>query len=231
MTSILLPLFIIRWRQGRQYGKERDYRKSAKSVAAMSQRSNISCGEFPPHGDDSSVITTLYGPYHRDWKDREFLVKCTEIMVLPMDGDPPAGCVILRRAWLRLQVAANGASERYRTFAWNFWRYGERTSCVLPAAFSKSLVNGATKRISCAGYATDIPPHNLAESSMQKCGLYDWSSQKLRLMTASAHGDFCQVPDWQEPLYKGRDEKKRKERSSHETGRKDASSCVLGPWK
>ena len=45
-------------------------------------------------------------------------------------------------------------------FAWNF-DDTEKEPTVLPAAFPNLLVNGSTG-IS-AGYATDIPPHNLAE--------------------------------------------------------------------
>ena len=45
-------------------------------------------------------------------------------------------------------------------WAWNF-DDTEKEPTVLPAAFPNLLVNGATG-IS-AGYATDIPPHNLSE--------------------------------------------------------------------
>lgn len=48
-------------------------------------------------------------------------------------------------------------------WAWNF-DDTEKEPTVLPAAFPNLLVNGATG-IS-AGYATDIPPHNLAEVLM-----------------------------------------------------------------
>lgn len=131
---------------------EKGYRKSAKSVG------NI-MGNFHPHGDSS-----IYGAMVRmsqDWKNREILVEMHGNNG-SMDGDPPAA---MRYTEARLSEIAAGyllqdIEKNTVPFAWNF-DDTEKEPTVLPAAFPNLLVNGSSG-IS-AGYATDIPPHNLSE--------------------------------------------------------------------
>lgn len=130
---------------------DKGYRKSAKSVG------NI-MGNFHPHGD-SSIYDAMVR-MSQDWKNREVLVEMHGNNG-SMDGDPPAA---MRYTEARLsEIASHFLSDIDKetvSWAWNF-DDTEKEPTVLPAAFPNLLVNGATG-IS-AGYATDIPPHNLAE--------------------------------------------------------------------
>ncbi|WP_159795392.1 DNA topoisomerase IV subunit A [Streptococcus halichoeri] len=130
---------------------DKGYRKSAKSVG------NI-MGNFHPHGD-SSIYDAMVR-MSQDWKNREILVEMHGNNG-SMDGDPPAA---MRYTEARLSEIADYLLQDIQKntvpFAWNF-DDTEKEPTVLPAAFPNLLVNGATG-IS-AGYATDIPPHNLAE--------------------------------------------------------------------
>ncbi|MFI3124278.1 DNA topoisomerase IV subunit A [Streptococcus suis] len=130
---------------------DKGYRKSAKSVG------NI-MGNFHPHGDYS--IYDAMVRMSQDWKNREILVEMHGNNG-SMDGDPPAA---MRYTEARLSEVAGyllaDIEKKTVPFAWNF-DDTEKEPTVLPAAFPNLLVNGATG-IS-AGYATDIPPHNLAE--------------------------------------------------------------------
>ncbi len=130
---------------------EKGYRKSAKSVG------NI-MGNFHPHGD-SSIYDAMVR-MSQDWKNREILVEMHGNNG-SMDGDPPAA---MRYTEARLSEIAGyllqDIEKNTVPFAWNF-DDTEKEPTVLPAAFPNLLVNGSSG-IS-AGYATDIPPHNLSE--------------------------------------------------------------------
>lgn len=130
---------------------EKGYRKSAKSVG------NI-MGNFHPHGD-SSIYDAMVR-MSQDWKNREILVEMHGNNG-SMDGDPPAA---MRYTEVRLSEIAGyllqDIEKNTVSFAWNF-DDTEKEPTVLPAAFPNLLVNGSSG-IS-AGYATDIPPHNLSE--------------------------------------------------------------------
>ncbi|HEP7391450.1 TPA: DNA topoisomerase IV subunit A [Streptococcus pyogenes] len=130
---------------------EKGYRKSAKSVG------NI-MGNFHPHGD-SSIYAAMVR-MSQDWKNREILVEMHGNNG-SMDGDPPAA---MRYTEARLSEIAGyllqDIEKNTVSFAWNF-DDTEKEPTVLPAAFPNLLVNGSSG-IS-AGYATDIPPHNLSE--------------------------------------------------------------------
>ncbi|HEQ2081306.1 TPA: DNA topoisomerase IV subunit A [Streptococcus pyogenes] len=130
---------------------EKGYRKSAKSVG------NI-MGNFHPHGD-SSIYNAMVR-MSQDWKNREILVEMHGNNG-SMDGDPPAA---MRYTEARLSEIAGyllqDIEKNTVSFAWNF-DDTEKEPTVLPAAFPNLLVNGSSG-IS-AGYATDIPPHNLSE--------------------------------------------------------------------
>ncbi|QOJ84880.1 DNA topoisomerase IV subunit A [Lentilactobacillus parabuchneri] len=130
---------------------DKAFRKSAKSVGNV-------MGNFHPHGD-SSIYEALVR-MSQDWKVREPLIEMHGNNG-SMDGDPPAA---MRYTEARLSKIA---SEMLRdiekdTVDWvlNF-DDTEYEPVVLPARFPNLLVNGSTG-IS-AGYATDIPPHNLGE--------------------------------------------------------------------
>lgn len=130
---------------------EKGYRKSAKSVG------NI-MGNFHPHGD-SSIYDAMVR-MSQDWKNREILVEMHGNNG-SMDGDPPAA---MRYTEARLSEIAGyllqDIEKNTVPFAWNF-DDTEKEPTILPAAFPNLLVNGSSG-IS-AGYATDIPPHNLSE--------------------------------------------------------------------
>ena len=178
---------------------DKGYRKSAKSVG------NI-MGNFHPHGD-SSIYDAMVR-MSQDWKNREILVEMHGNNG-SMDGDPPAA---MRYTEARLSEMAGYLLqdiEKYTVpFAWNF-DDTEKEPTVLPAAFPNLLVNGATG-IS-AGYATDIPPHNLAEVIDAVIYMIDHPSAKVdKLM------EFLPGPDFPTgAIVQGRDEIKK----AYETGK------------
>jgi DNA topoisomerase IV, A subunit len=126
-----------------------------------------------------------------------------------MDGDPPAA---MRYTEARLSEIADyllqDIDKNTVAWAWNF-DDTEKEPTVLPAAFPNLLVNGATG-IS-AGYATDIPPHNLAEVIDTVVYLIDHPSAKLdKLM------EFLPGPDFPTgAIIQGKDEI----RKAYETGK------------
>ena len=178
---------------------DKGYRKSAKSVG------NI-MGNFHPHGD-SSIYDAMVR-MSQDWKNREILVEMHGNNG-SMDGDPPAA---MRYTEARLSEIAGyllqDIEKNTVPFAWNF-DDTEKEPTVLPAAFPNLLVNGATG-IS-AGYATDIPPHNLAEVIDSVVYMIDHPSAKVdKLM------EFLPGPDFPTgAIIQGRDEIKK----AYETGK------------
>ncbi|MCP1639240.1 topoisomerase-4 subunit A [Streptococcus gallinaceus] len=178
---------------------EKGYRKSAKSVG------NI-MGNFHPHGD-SSIYDAMVR-MSQDWKNREILVEMHGNNG-SMDGDPPAA---MRYTEARLSEIAGyllqDIDKKTVPFTWNF-DDTEKEPTVLPAAFPNLLVNGATG-IS-AGYATDIPPHNLAEVIDAVVYMIDHPSAKLdKLM------EFLPGPDFPTGgIIQGADEIKK----AYETGK------------
>ncbi|HEM4413325.1 TPA: DNA topoisomerase IV subunit A [Streptococcus suis] len=158
---------------------DKGYRKSAKSVG------NI-MGNFHPHGDYS--IYDAMVRMSQDWKNREILVEMHGNNG-SMDGDPPAA---MRYTEARLSEMAGyllaDIEKKTVPFAWNF-DDTEKEPTVLPAAFPNLLVNGATG-IS-AGYATDIPPHNLAEVIDAVVYMIDHPTAKLEKLM-----EFLPGPDF-----------------------------------
>ncbi len=124
---------------------DKPFRKSAKSVGNV-------MGNFHPHGD-SSIYEAMVR-LSQDWKLREPLIE--------MDGDPPAA---MRYTEARLSMIAaemlKDIDKKTVDMVLNF-DDTEYEPTVLPARFPNLLVNGATG-IS-AGYATEIPTHNLDET-------------------------------------------------------------------
>ncbi len=178
---------------------DKGYRKSAKSVG------NI-MGNFHPHGDFS--IYDAMVRMSQDWKNREILVEMHGNNG-SMDGDPPAA---MRYTEARLSEMAGyllaDIEKKTVPFAWNF-DDTEKEPTVLPAAFPNLLVNGATG-IS-AGYATDIPPHNLAEVIDAVVYMIDHPTAKLEKLM-----EFLPGPDFPTgAIIQGADEIKK----AYETGK------------
>ena len=130
---------------------ENAYRKSAKTVGNV-------IGNYHPHGD-----TSVYDAMVRmsqEWKNRVPLIDMHGNNG-SMDGDPAAA---MRYTEARLMPIA---SELLSDIDYDTVEHGLNFDdtieepLVLPAKYPNLLVNGATG-IS-AGYATDIPPHNLGE--------------------------------------------------------------------
>ncbi|MFP7298100.1 DNA topoisomerase IV subunit A [Neobacillus niacini] len=130
---------------------DKGFRKSAKTVGNV-------IGNYHPHGD-SSVYDAMVR-MSQDWKVRNVLVQMHGNNG-SMDGDPPAA---MRYTEARLSAIAAELLRDIEKQTVDFIPNFDDTSkepTVLPAMFPNLLVNGSTG-IS-AGYATDIPPHNLGE--------------------------------------------------------------------
>ncbi|MBM7543835.1 topoisomerase-4 subunit A [Weissella beninensis] len=136
-------------KDGNTYDKA--YRKSAKSVGNV-------MGNFHPHGD-SSIYEAMVR-MSQNWKLRAPLIEMHGNNG-SIDADPAAA---MRYTEARLSKIAGellrDLDKDTVEMVLNF-DDTEYEPTVLPAHFPNLLVNGATG-IS-AGYATDIPPHNLRE--------------------------------------------------------------------
>ena len=137
------------YKDGNTY--ERNFRKSAKTVGNV-------IGNYHPHGD-SSVYDAIVR-MSQDWKLRHVLIEMHGNNG-SIDNDPPAAmryteAKLSKLAEILLQDIDKETVEHVQNF--------DDTAMepmVLPARYPNLLVNGSTG-IS-AGYATDIPPHNLGE--------------------------------------------------------------------
>lgn len=130
---------------------DKGFRKSAKTVGNV-------IGNYHPHGDSSvyEAMVRLSQP----WKMREPLVEMHGNNG-SMDGDPAAA---MRYTEARLSKIASELIKDIHLDTVDFIDNFDDTDIeptVMPTRFPNLLVNGATG-IS-AGYATDIPPHNLGE--------------------------------------------------------------------
>ncbi|MGY3725254.1 DNA topoisomerase IV subunit A [Granulicatella balaenopterae] len=130
---------------------DKQFRKCAKTVGNV-------IGNYHPHGD-SSVYEAMVR-LSQDWKLRDVLVEMHGNNG-SMDGDPAAA---MRYTEARLSKISEellrDIDKETVEFVWNF-DDTDQEPVVLPARFPNLLVNGSTG-IS-AGYATEIPPHNLGE--------------------------------------------------------------------
>ena len=130
---------------------EKNFRKAAKTVGTV-------IGNYHPHGDISVYDAMVR--MSQDWKMRNKLVEMHGNNG-SIDGDPPAA---MRYTEARLSSIS---SELLRDIDKNTVEFipnfddTDEEPLVLPAKFPNLLINGSTG-IS-AGYATDIPPHNLNE--------------------------------------------------------------------
>ena len=127
------------------------YRKSAKTVGLV-------IGNYHPHGD-SSVYDAMVR-MSQDWKVRLPLIDMHGNNG-SIDDDPAAA---MRYTEVRLakvtQVMEDDLDKNTVEMAPNF-DDTENEPTVLPVPFPVMLVNGATGIA--AGYATNMPPHNLGE--------------------------------------------------------------------
>lgn len=130
---------------------DKNFRKSAKTVGDV-------IGQYHPHGD-SSVYEAMVR-LSQDWKLRHVLIEMHGNNG-SIDNDPPAP---MRYTEAKLSLLAEELLRDINKETVSFIpNYDDTTlePMVLPSRFPNLLVNGSTG-IS-AGYATDIPPHNLAE--------------------------------------------------------------------
>ncbi|MDP4468206.1 DNA topoisomerase IV subunit A [Staphylococcus hyicus] len=130
---------------------DKNFRKSAKTVGDV-------IGQFHPHGD-LSVYDAMVR-LSQDWKLRHVLVEMHGNNG-SIDNDPPAA---MRYTEAKLSLLSAQLLRDIHKDTVDFvpnYDDTEMEPMVLPARFPNLLVNGSTG-IS-AGYATDIPPHNLSE--------------------------------------------------------------------
>ncbi|MGN1344647.1 MAG: DNA topoisomerase IV subunit A [Traorella sp.] len=133
------------------YTHQKQHRKSARIVGDV-------MGKYHPHGD-SSIYEAMVR-MSQNWKTRETLIDMHGNNG-SMDDDPPAA---MRYTEARLTQLASYMLEDIDKdtveFAPNF-DDTEMEPTVLPAKYPNLLVNGISGIA--AGYATNIPPHNLGE--------------------------------------------------------------------
>ena len=130
---------------------DRNFRKSAKTVGDV-------IGQYHPHGD-SSVYDAMVR-LSQGWKLRHVLIEMQGNNG-SIDNDPAAAMRYTEAKLSRIsEELLRDINKETVPFMPN---YDDTTMepMVLPARLPHLLINGSTG-IS-AGYATDIPPHNLAE--------------------------------------------------------------------
>ncbi|MBD3927934.1 DNA topoisomerase IV subunit A [Staphylococcus haemolyticus] len=130
---------------------DKNFRKSAKTVGDV-------IGQYHPHGD-LSVYDAMVR-LSQDWKLRHVLIEMYGNNG-SIDNDPPAAMRYTEAKLSQLsEELVRDINKETVAFVPN---YDDTTlePMVLPARFPNLLVNGSTGISS--GYATDIPPHNLAE--------------------------------------------------------------------
>lgn len=184
-------------KDGNTYDK--GFRKSAKSVG------NI-MGNYHPHGD-SSIYEAMVR-MSQDWKLREVLIEMHGNNG-SMDGDPPAAMRYTEARLSKLSGEMLADIEKETVdLVWNF-DDTEKEPTVLPARYPNLLVNGSTG-IS-AGYATEIPTHNLAEVIDGTIYMIDHPQASLEKLM-----EYIPGPDFPTGgILQGKDEIKK----AYETGR------------
>src|SRR5690625_3018019 len=185
------------FREGNTFDK--NYRKSAKAVGNV-------IGNYHPHGE-SSIYDAMVR-MGQEWKMREELIMIHGNKG-SVDGDPPAA---MRYTEAKLAELSNemlrDINKNTVTFMNNFDDTDVEPT-VLPSRFPNILVNGSTG-IS-AGYATDIPPHNLGEVIDATLKVIDKPTVKIDELLQIVKG-----PDFPTGgIIQGKDELKK----AYETGR------------
>ena len=155
------------------------YRKSAKSVGNV-------MGNFHPHGD-SSIYEAMVR-LSQDWKVREPLIDMNGNNG-SVDNDPAAA---MRYTEARLsKIAGEMMADLGQETVDMVLNFDDTTyePTVLPSRIPSLLINGATG-IS-AGYATEIPPHNLKEINAALTYLLDHPEAPLSTLMRYVKGpDF-----------------------------------------
>src|SRR5690625_1295786 len=134
-----------------QNTNDKNFRKAAKTVGTV-------IGNYHPHGD-SSVYDAMVR-LSQDWKMRYDLIEMHGNNG-SIDGDPPAA---MRYTEARLAKITSELLQDIEKDTVDFIPNFDDTNeepIVFPAKLPNLLINGSTG-IS-AGYATNIPPHNLDE--------------------------------------------------------------------
>ena len=130
---------------------DKPYRKCAKAVGDV-------MGKYHPHGDSSIYGAMIY--MSQPWKMREVFIDIHGNNG-SIDGDGPAAYRYTETRLTKIaQVMLKDINRNAVEMALNY-SDEDLEPTVLPANFPNLLVNGSTG-IS-AGYATNIPPHNLGE--------------------------------------------------------------------
>lgn len=158
---------------------DHNFRKSAKTVGNV-------IGNYHPHGD-SSVYEAMVR-MSQDWKNREVLIEMHGNNG-SMDGDSAAA---MRYTEARLsKIAGELLKDLDKDTVATMLNFDDTTEepTVLPAAYPNLLVNGASG-IS-AGYATEIPTHNLGEVIDATVYLIDHPKATLNKLM-----DFVSGPDF-----------------------------------
>ncbi|ADG41359.1 DNA topoisomerase IV subunit A [Leuconostoc kimchii IMSNU 11154] len=155
------------------------YRKSAKSVGNV-------MGNFHPHGD-SSIYEAMVR-LSQDWKVREPLIDMNGNNG-SIDNDPAAA---MRYTEARLsKIAGEMMADLGQETVDMVLNFDDTTyePTVLPSRIPSLFINGATG-IS-AGYATEIPPHNLKEINAALTYLLDHPEAPLSTLMRYVKGpDF-----------------------------------------
>ncbi|MCC3161170.1 MAG: DNA topoisomerase IV subunit A, partial [Mollicutes bacterium PWAP] len=130
---------------------DKDYKKSARVVGEV-------IGKYHPHGD-SSIYEAMIR-MSQDWKTNMPLIDVHGNNG-SIDNDPPAAMryTEARLSKISQQLLQDIDKEAVR-FSPNF-DDSEKEPTILPSLFPNLLVNGS--RGIAAGYATEMPPHNLIE--------------------------------------------------------------------
>ena len=130
---------------------DKPYRKCAKAVGDV-------MGKYHPHGDSSIYGAMIY--MSQAWKMREVFIDIHGNNG-SIDGDGPAAYRYTETRLTKLALATLKDINRDAVEMTLNYSDEDLEPTVLPANFPILLVNGSTG-IS-AGYATNIPPHNLSE--------------------------------------------------------------------
>ena len=139
------------WESGNRAG--RPYKKSARIVGDV-------MGKYHPHGDSAiyDTVVRMAQPFSM----REMLVD-GQGNFGSIDGDNPAAMRYTEVRLTRLAEELLREDIDKETVDWvPNYDNSEKEPCVLPARIPNLLVNGSTGIA--VGMATNIPPHNLAET-------------------------------------------------------------------
>lgn len=143
------------------YAMSKDNNTYDKKFKKCANAVGIVLGKYHPHGD-SSVYDALIR-LSQDWKQNEILVE-VDGNNGSIDGDPPAAYRYTECRLSKISEELLGDVDKFEAMKINFAPNFDDTKLeptVLPTRFPNLLVNGCTG-IS-AGYATNMPPHNLGE--------------------------------------------------------------------